>query len=1034
MQSLHHIAISASAGSGKTYALTNRFIYLLHLTEQPERIVALTFTRTAAGEFFHKIIERLCDAATDPAKAARLSRELSIQADCDRYHALLGLLVRSMHRLNLQTLDSFFYRVVSAFSLELGLSGSLRLLDETAEPRVRNEVRDRIVHRPGELGAELNEFWHAFKQATYGQEQRSVERIVSDFIDGLFALYLEAPDAALWGRPDTIWPGGCPWQADASPDWDQLADALLAALPDDLGKSQRTDFETAAAKVRVYPVEEKLNALLTRALNQAADILAGRGSLQCGRGKNNQIVPDDRLRTALADCLKAVVWHHLHRALQNTQGVHRILQAYNESYDQLVRRPGRLAFADLTHLLSPAGPGSPLQRVDPESRQLMDFRLDGQYDHWLFDEFQDTSRPQWQVVANLIDEVVQDPAGRRSFFYVGDTKQCLYLWRNSDDRLFHDILTRYRGRIHSQTLATSWRSAPPVLDAVNAVFDDPAAIEECFNPDVARRWQRAWQHHTASEATEKRSGYACWLRADEAEGPGRNERLLEILQTLDPIERGLSVGILVRKNDDANEIADFLRSHSRIPVHTGSAVRPATDNAAGVALLAMVRLAAHPGDDMARGTLRLIDHSTPGDSLAEAVPRLRTRLLEDGAERAVRWAAHRVAAHLPDDDRRHRERLDRLIEAARRFDAEERRDLDGLHRFLHDSTGGECDAGDAVIIETIHKSKGLEYDIVLLVEEEKTSSLTIDRSISPYRNADGDAEWILEPLKKDIMQADPQLGRLLAQGESQGGFEALCRLYVAMTRAKRALYIVTDPSRAQRGSLVRFLGERLGTEADERGVFWETGDPQWFHERPVRPAAAPAPSASPPADNFPPSHPRLKLARPSEGTSTTIKAGWLFDLGERSASFGTEVHDAFEQIEWLGPETLLPETLGETARKCIQTSLDQADIRAVFTQPEQACTVWRERAFSYVEDERFVNGVFDRVHLHTGHDGKPARAEIIDFKTDRIHDGNTLEQAAEHHRPQLEAYRSALAKILGLDESRIDLLLIFTDAPALVTL
>ena len=56
----------------------------------------------------------------------------------------------------------------------------------------------------------------------------------------------------------------------------------------------------------------------------------------------------------------------------------------------------------------------------------------------------------------------------------------------------------------------------------------------------------------------------------------------------------MSVGILVRKNSDANEVADFLRENSSLPVHTGSAIQPATDNAAGTALLSMLRLAAHP--------------------------------------------------------------------------------------------------------------------------------------------------------------------------------------------------------------------------------------------------------------------------------------------------------------------------------------------------------------------------------------------------------------------------------------------------------
>jgi len=250
MPALDHIAISASAGSGKTYQLTNRFIYLLHLTESPERIVALTFTRSASGEFFRKIIGKLAAAAGDEAAAASLSRELGIAADRQRYHKLLARLIQGMHRLNLQTLDSFFYRVVAAFALELGLSGSLNLLDETAEPRVRAEVRDRIVHRPTELDAALTEFWQAFRQATYGREQRSVGKIIEDFIDGLFALYLEVPEESRWGREDRIWPAGCPWRPVGSPDWDALADALLAALPEDLGQAQKNDFANAAPPSR----------------------------------------------------------------------------------------------------------------------------------------------------------------------------------------------------------------------------------------------------------------------------------------------------------------------------------------------------------------------------------------------------------------------------------------------------------------------------------------------------------------------------------------------------------------------------------------------------------------------------------------------------------------------------------------------------------------------------------------------------------------------------------------------------------------
>ncbi len=1040
MNTLQNIAISASAGSGKTYTLTNRFIYLLHAFEQPERIIALTFTRTAAGEFFHKIIEKLCNAAEAPEKAAALSKELSITADCARYHHLLHLLIRSMHQLNLQTLDSFFFRVVSAFALELGLSGSLNLLDESSESRMRNEVRDSIVHRPGALTHELNEFWHAFKQATYGQEARSVEKIVSDFIEQLYALYLDTPQSERWGQAGTIWPQGCPWTNQSEADWDQLANTLLAALPDDLSASQRKDFEAVALKTRQYPTEEKTNTLLNRALEQADEIFAGQTVLKCGRGKNNQAHLNGAACRALADCLRAIVWHHLKRALENTQGVHRILQAYHENYDRIVRRPGRLAFADLTHLLAPDAEGSPMGPVDPIARQLMDFRLDSQFDHWLFDEFQDTSRPQWEVVANLIDEIVQDGSGERSFFYVGDTKQCLYLWRNSDDRLFHDLQAHYNqggaNRIAQQPLATSWRSAPAVLDAVNEVFSDNALIAETFSKDTAERWARAWQTHQASPTTKDRSGFTCWLEAKKDDSPTRNELILKILQDLNPIERGMSVGVLVRKNADANEVADYLRENSQLPIHTGSAIKPGVDNAAGAALLALLSLAAHPGDSHARGYLQLIDVSTDGPALSSAAEALRNRLLSDSNESAVQWAAEQIIAHLPADDTRHRERLNRLIDKARMFDDEERRDIDGLIHFLKNSSGGECHAGDAVIIETIHKSKGLEYDVVILVNEDKIARS--EQRISPRLDSAGKADWILEPIKKELMQADPALNQLLDQSTSQRGFGNLCTLYVAMTRAKRGLYMISDLKGAHKGTTVDFLKQRLGTEAESTALFpqadypvlWRTGDPNWY-ESFEAPSAQPTHNQQPAAPHFPPAHPRLQLARPSSGKSISLAAGKLFDLSEQASDFGTKVHDAFEQIEWLDNTT--PDS-DSAVKQTLEQCFENNAIRALFTPPQTTSLVWRERAFSYVEGDQFINGIFDRVVIHKDGTGKITAAEIIDFKTDRIHPGNTLEQAAAHHRPQLEAYRTALSKIIGLDEAVIDLKLLFTHVPQLVQL
>src|SRR5690242_6087700 len=103
--STRHVMMLASAGSGKTYALTSRFVQLLADGAPPERIVALTFTRKAAGEFFDEILKKLAEATRDPNAAKNLADHIGRpqlrQAD---FLTLLRLMVDSMHRLRLGTL------------------------------------------------------------------------------------------------------------------------------------------------------------------------------------------------------------------------------------------------------------------------------------------------------------------------------------------------------------------------------------------------------------------------------------------------------------------------------------------------------------------------------------------------------------------------------------------------------------------------------------------------------------------------------------------------------------------------------------------------------------------------------------------------------------------------------------------------------------------------------------------------------------------------------------------------------------------
>ena len=138
MKRLPHEMILASAGSGKTYALTNRYVRLLAGGAEPERIVALTFTRKAAGEFFDEILKKIARAAGSDEAAKRLGDELGVAGlGAGDFRSMLRSMVDAMPRLSLGTLDGFFARVVRSFPLELGLSGEFAIMEEATARRER---------------------------------------------------------------------------------------------------------------------------------------------------------------------------------------------------------------------------------------------------------------------------------------------------------------------------------------------------------------------------------------------------------------------------------------------------------------------------------------------------------------------------------------------------------------------------------------------------------------------------------------------------------------------------------------------------------------------------------------------------------------------------------------------------------------------------------------------------------------------------------------------------------------------------------
>jgi len=1036
-----HELIRDSAGSGKTFKLINRFIRLLYHGEAPERIIALTFTRKAAGEFFAGILTKLAEAAADAEQAAELGKHIKVDnATPADFRAALRRLIDAMGRLSLGTLDSFFNRMLAMFPLEFGLGGGFAMMSEHEKKQARLHALEMLLARNGATSSGQDSLVRSFQLATAGQDSRNFVGAFEQHLEDCHELLLRAPHTAQWGDAERIWGKNFVW-ANPGDDLPQLVEAWREHLNigADFPTEVQAGFEAGAEHLAQWAPGKSLlpktkKTMMERALEGLADLRAGKWEVEF-RNKPYQASPE--FCQALARIFIHCIFHELKAKLDRTRGIHELLAAFDAQYDELFRRQGRLTFADLPALLA-ADNGHSLFG-EAEDRLNLDYRLDGAIDHWLLDEFQDTSTSQWGVIENLIDEVLQDD-GSRTFFCIGDQKQSIYQWRGGDPELLDHLEEHYAGEIKISSRegpATTYRCCDEIVKLLNKVFGDAGILDE-FDSEAGERWGAIWQEHESNNPAPGQAQYVTVKNKDD-----RWPMVAHLLNRIRPLEYNLRCAILVQTNKAERELVDFLRNEMPdLPVVGNSVSQPGVDNPLGAALRSLFTAAAHPGDHFSAGHLRLtpfVEHLPTNDSDWAGQMRLLQRdIHQRGFEFFARDWIGRVSGEM---DAFGHWRARQFLELARQFDETGSREIDAFLRFIPAQEQAESAAGNVVQVMTIHKAKGLTFDVTLVPDLEG------NRLDAPRRDAlhahtadDGQIDWILDLPRQDICKLDVPLKKALQQARAESCYENLCKLYVALTRARQGLYVISTAARSTSKSknFVHLLNGTLSPsnkdEKEETVVFPEDavgmfneGDWHWIKERKGEETSAP-PEIAPVAAAR--ECPRLPRRKPSSHEGTRHGGVSLFDTkGAKASNFGTAVHEVFEQIEWADDTTdELLDKLHESSSQAVDEVRQCLATReiAVFFQPDPFATVWRERRFELILDNELCSGVFDRVHL-----GKDS-AMIIDFKTDRVDDA-TINDAVKRHKPQLDLYRRVLARLTEIPEEAIICKLVFTRPARVMT-
>ena len=825
--------LKTSAGAGKTYQLTIRFLSLLKgmrpSAEALRQIVAITFTNRAAAEMKERIILALKQIALGEGAGKRLAEEAGLQPQ--EASAWLDVILAHFSDFHVRTIDSLVYALMRAFSLEMGLRPELEVVFE--QEVVLDRCFDRLLSsarwgdesdRLYQLFSELLETYLKIEEARGMVVEKGIRRRVQELYEKANGSFTAGPQPDLRAAEEKLRLSaerlhsgitecgfeGCLHKGLFKPHY----------LQDPLAHVERGFFERTSIK---EVLTKKAQGIEETTISRLDDLYQD-------------------LKSARENYLRLLAIARVHAYMSALKELRGEIRGLSE-------REGLIIGGEWLHLVKE------LLKEGEETAPYAFLKLGSRVNHFLIDEFQDTSRPQWEALFPLLEETLSKGG---SLFYAGDVKQAIYGWRGGDSRLFGEVAEVHfpsvppEGR-RGETLTVNYRSLAQIVDFNNGLYrllTDGKFVEAIAAMILGRE--------ADAESREHLSQLICRNFADVEQGMAPHLRdgkkgKVEICSFLAPGERlrqevrGRLIGqvkevwerrkegiaVLVRRNRDAEDTAAWLMAEG-IPVVTENSLSlRSSDLIKG--LVAFLRFLDYPLDDLSFW-------GAAASRLFEGLPvlsgeDLETFLSEGGwqspfykafegrfpavSEGYIRPLLAQVGFVTPYDLAREVVERFQLVE---RFAGDavfmyrflefvfhmEARGQRSLSHFLQlweeggmEEKIGLPDEISAVKILTIHKAKGLEFPVVFI-------PFTNWRLERPRLARLDDGSFV--SLKKPLPHV---LGRESVSMMITDGLEALNLLYVATTRAEEELYLYVTclPRRGgegvDRGYLSAWLREML---------------------------------------------------------------------------------------------------------------------------------------------------------------------------------------------------------------------------------
>lgn len=813
----------ASAGSGKTFTLAREYMTLVIDNPYAYRtILAVTFTNKATEEMKLRILGQLYGIAHHLPESDQYLKQihealphLSESQIRKNAEAALRLLIHNYNYFHVQTIDTFFQSVLRNLARELDLTANLRI--GLNDYQVEQQAVDELIESLEDTDKLLFWIMEYIKENIADDKGWNVIGQIKSFGEHIFRDYYKENANKLSERMDE----------------DGFFEGFKEKMKN-IKKKAKEQFDEIAASF-FDALEEG---------GYSADDLSGktRGIWSYfNKIKNGKYSDDDLLNQTFTKCMespdnwvkKADVKNHTDLYQQVSSVLYPILQFSEQHRPTLVKM---YKSADLTvkHLNQLRLLGSIDKKVRTMNQEANRFLLSDtqtllhsliqdsdspfifekigtQLNHVMIDEFQDTSTIQWKNFKVLLEETMsREDAGN---LIVGDVKQSIYRWRSGDWRLLNNIESEFinpKKQLDIETLDTNYRSDRNVIDFNNAFFVE-AAKQEYENlkeamPEEAQQLLNAYADVEQKVPANKRAQGYVEIKllktqededtADESTDKGKGERMMQLcLETVDKlVARGVptnKIAILVRNNQTIQDIAEYFMNHSDYEMVSDEAFRLDASQAVQTLVTALHYLM-HPNDDIARATLlKYALTYLDSEELVTQLTSNRQEYLEipllDLTERL--FTEFRLGE--VEDMKAQSAYVCAFYDKLNAFLADNSSDIEAFLQEWDANLHGKsihCDGTDGIRLLTIHKSKGLEYDHVIMPycdwQLEKSNTIWCTPQEEPYNELPlVPVDFSAGQMKQSIYEPDYHHEHL------QNMVDNLNLLYVAFTRAGHNLYV-----------------------------------------------------------------------------------------------------------------------------------------------------------------------------------------------------------------------------------------------------